>query len=127
LNFKVHNFKEVLISNSGLTKKVFSVNFCRNGFMKLAPAVHLHPVDRGLPVAAHRRRLLPLHRLEEDERKGGKHSNCVFFVALPFQLLHLQRRTDVAFCFMPGVKHQSRLMPFALAPQLKIAISDQSM
>jgi hypothetical protein len=33
-----------------------------------------------------------------------------------------QRRTDVAFCFMPGVEHQSRLMPVALAPQLKIAI-----
>jgi hypothetical protein len=29
---------------------------------------------------------------------------------------------DVAFCFMPGVEHQSILVPVALAPNLKISI-----
>jgi hypothetical protein len=38
----------------------------------------------------------------------------------------IQRRTNVAFYFMPGVKHQSRLVPVAPAPQLKAAIWDQS-
>jgi hypothetical protein len=33
----------------------------------------------------------------------------------------IQIRTDVAFCFMPGVKHQSRLIPVAPAAQLKTA------
>jgi hypothetical protein len=33
---------------------------------------------------------------------------------------------DVAFCFMPGVRHQSKLVPDALAPHLKIDILDNS-
>jgi hypothetical protein len=28
----------------------------------------------------------------------------------------IQRQSDGAYCFMPGVEHQSRLMPAALAP-----------
>jgi hypothetical protein len=53
--------------------------------------------------------------------KNPTYRNLCFFVALHFRLLGgIQRRTYAAFCFMPGVEHQSRLMPVALEPQHNI-------
>jgi hypothetical protein len=68
-------------------------------------------------------------REQPDQLMSSQHWSITnFFVAQLFHLMYpmggYRDVADVAFCFMPGVEHQSMLAPVALAPHLKISMLD---